>query len=221
MSFLGEDGDIHFDDEEHWTLNDPEDVGTDFMWTAVHEIGHALGVDHSTYSEAIMFPYYSGYKPNIKLSEDDIMAIQAKYGKYLIKLVYIFQHKKIILFFFRFRNKEQYFVVLITLSSHLDDNIVFFSIFAGGKPVTTKPPTLDPDSKFKGPSPCQESFEAVVHSNDGNTYFFKQPNFWTLDKYKRPLGARKIVDHWPGLRSKVNAAYTRRDGLTVFFKGRK
>jgi predicted Zn-dependent protease len=57
-------------------------VGTNFFWTAVHEIGHALGVDHSTYWDAIMYPYYTGYKPNLKLHEDDIMAIQAKYGKY-------------------------------------------------------------------------------------------------------------------------------------------
>jgi hypothetical protein len=76
---LGEDGDVHFDDEEHWTLDKPG-VGTDFMWTAVHEIGHAIGVDHSTYWDAIMYPYYTGYKPNLKLHEDDIMAIEAKYG---------------------------------------------------------------------------------------------------------------------------------------------
>ena len=56
-------------------------MGTNFFWTAVHEIGHALGVVHSTYWDAIMYPYYTGYKENLKLHEDDIMAIQAKYGK--------------------------------------------------------------------------------------------------------------------------------------------
>ena len=76
----GLDGDIHFDDEEHWTLNKPRE-GTNFFWTAVHEIGHAIGVEHSTYYDAVMYPYYTGYKPNLKLHEDDIMAIQAKYGK--------------------------------------------------------------------------------------------------------------------------------------------
>ena len=79
--FLGEDGDVHFDDEEHWTLDKP-DVGTDFMWTAVHEIGHAIGIDHSSDFDAIMYPYYTGYKPNLELQEDDVMAVQAKYGKF-------------------------------------------------------------------------------------------------------------------------------------------
>ena len=51
------------------------------MWTAVHEIGHAIGVRHSYYRDAIMYPDYTGYKPDLKLHEDDIMAIQAKYGK--------------------------------------------------------------------------------------------------------------------------------------------
>ena len=87
--------------------------------------------------------------------------------------------------------------------------------------VTNSPPTLDPEIQFSGPSPCDTSFDAVVRSGDGNTYFFKESHFWTLDKYDRPMGGRPIVDHWPGLRSKIQAAYTRRDGLTVFFKGKR
>jgi hypothetical protein len=99
---------------------------------------------------------------------------------------------------------------------------ILLSKFPGSQEVPTKPPTLHPSSKFNGPSPCGIKFDAVVQSSDGNTYFFKDPYFWTLDKYNRPLGGgRKIRDHWKGLHPRVQAAYTRRDGKTVFFKGRK
>ena len=75
---------------------------------------------------------------------------------------------------------------------------------------------------MQGPSPCNvDSFDAVFHSKDGNTYFFKEEYFWTLDKYDRMLGGRKIAEVWPKLRARVQAAYTRRDGKTVFFKGRR
>jgi hypothetical protein len=96
-----------------------------------------------------------------------------------------------------------------------------FSKFLGKKQDPTIPPKIDRSLKCSDPSPCKTSFDAVVHSSDGNTYFFKEPYFWTLDKYNRSLGGGKIVDHWPGLHPRVQAAYTRRDGKTVFFKGRK
>ena len=80
FTFSGEAGDIHFDDDEHWTIN-KETVGTNFVWAAVHEIGHAIGLQHSHNPKSIMIPQYPGYEANLKLYEDDIMAIQAKYGK--------------------------------------------------------------------------------------------------------------------------------------------
>jgi len=71
-------GNIHFDDSENWTLCST--MGINFFQVAVHEIGHSLGLKHSSVPTAVMFPTYQGYKPNFKLDRDDIDAIQKLYG---------------------------------------------------------------------------------------------------------------------------------------------
>lgn len=76
----GISGDIHFDDDEIWTING-ETGTTDYTWTALHEIGHALGLRHSREQDAVMWPWFTGYKPDTRLTQDDINGIQDIYGK--------------------------------------------------------------------------------------------------------------------------------------------
>jgi len=74
-------GDIHFDDDEDFTINGARPgYEVDLQWVATHELGHSLGLDHSSDQNDIMFPYYSGYKKDIKLSYDDKFGIQKLYG---------------------------------------------------------------------------------------------------------------------------------------------
>ncbi|XP_046847539.1 matrix metalloproteinase-15-like isoform X2 [Xenia sp. Carnegie-2017] len=75
----GLSGDIHFDDDEIWSLNGQQGT-TDFMWTSLHEIGHAIGLEHSERRDAIMWPWFEGYRANVKLKQDDINGIQSIYG---------------------------------------------------------------------------------------------------------------------------------------------
>jgi hypothetical protein len=74
-------GDVHFDDQDRWDL-----LGSltypDVLGGAVHELGHALGLDHSADPAAIMYPTFqrmqglgTGY-----LTADDIAGIRAIYG---------------------------------------------------------------------------------------------------------------------------------------------
>ncbi|MGB0716512.1 MAG: matrixin family metalloprotease [Phycisphaerae bacterium] len=74
-------GDCHFDEAELWTGdNDPSGSETRLLETAIHELGHGLGLAHSEDPEAIMFPNYDPFSPSLQLMPDDIAGIQSLYG---------------------------------------------------------------------------------------------------------------------------------------------
>lgn len=75
------DGDVQLDGAENWAVGTtvqrfPAQV---HLKTAVmHEVGHALGLEHSTKPSALMWTTYSGIR---SLTTDDIEGIQSLYGK--------------------------------------------------------------------------------------------------------------------------------------------
>ena len=67
-------GDIVFNDKQLWQVGGTFDIQT----VAIHEFGHALGLDHSLLSTADMYASYNVMKQN--LSADDTTGIQAVWG---------------------------------------------------------------------------------------------------------------------------------------------
>ncbi|KAJ7382091.1 hypothetical protein OS493_037060 [Desmophyllum pertusum] len=77
-AFSPESGTVHFDDDE--TFTDGVSSGTNLFSVALHEIGHLLGLRHSSKTSAIMHEIYKAYDPNMKLTDDDKHGINYLYA---------------------------------------------------------------------------------------------------------------------------------------------
>lgn len=67
------------DDDADWCVL--SGVSTNMLSVAAHEIGHALGISHSTERGSLMFAWYDSYNPVLTLHSDDIAAVQYLYGQ--------------------------------------------------------------------------------------------------------------------------------------------
>lgn len=84
-SFSPPSGQFHLDGDENWVVTG--DVRTSSLTTAVdlesvavHEIGHLLGLGHSSVEDSIMYPTISSRTKKVELADDDIQGIQVLYG---------------------------------------------------------------------------------------------------------------------------------------------
>lgn len=192
-------GDAHFDDEEYWTINSYS--GTNLFQVAAHELGHSLGLGHSSVRESLMAPFYQRYKPQFNLHKDDILGIQALYGKRTEAPPTLppFDDKP----------------VVPTQPSYVPEA-------PRANPTTTTTPrpfNFDP-SDSAGPDLCQDGkIDAVTRIADGSTYVFKGQWYYKVETTGLADGyPRRISPDWDGLPGDLDAALTWADGKTFFFK---
>ena len=69
---------MKFDTDEIW-ITDPSKKGTLLKNVAAHEIGHILGLSHSSVEGALMAPYYAVNVDRPQF-DDDVKRIQSLYG---------------------------------------------------------------------------------------------------------------------------------------------
>lgn len=82
-SFSPEIGRIHLDAAETWAVDfevTKSEVAVDLESVLTHEIGHLLGLSHSSVKEAVMYPSLRPRDKRADLNIDDIKGVQSLYG---------------------------------------------------------------------------------------------------------------------------------------------
>ncbi|KAK7331249.1 hypothetical protein VNO77_25469 [Canavalia gladiata] len=80
-TFPPPDGRLHVNEDKPWSDTIPiKGRYYDLVWVAMHEIGHLLGLDHSSHHHAIMYAYVDIGVNRRTLDGDDIASIQSLYS---------------------------------------------------------------------------------------------------------------------------------------------
>jgi len=82
-AFSPVNGRLHLDGEETWAVDfdrEKSKVAVDLESVASQEIGHVLGLAHSSVKEAVMYPSLGPRTRKVDLKVDDVEGVQALYG---------------------------------------------------------------------------------------------------------------------------------------------
>lgn len=207
-------GDIHIDADEDWNLKS-------FIGVVVHELGHSLGLSHSSDEEASMYAWYRGGKTDI--TQDDINGI---------KTIYPYPVKKQVLNTMQTLKKPLTFYP--TLIEYIPKNLSPPppppSTAATITTIATKMLHQLPQMSATNPSKpfvdkCKMAYDAVAVLR-GELFIFKDKYFWRLGRDERvdkqlyntnSFRIRSIWSSLPENLEKIDSVYQNKNGEIVFF----
>ncbi|PIO26798.1 Matrix metalloproteinase-9 [Aquarana catesbeiana] len=172
------------------------DRGYSLFLVAAHEFGHALGLEHSSIPDALMYPNYK-YESDFHLHSDDIEGIHYLYGAGTGPDPTPPKPTK----------KPKPTTPSPTTTA---------------TPTTTE--SVEPSDSPVDPTqdPCKvKEFDAIAELQ-GELHLFKDGLYWKLPASGPPKSSKKISDTWPELPAKIDAAFQDPQSKKIFFfSGRK
>lgn len=213
-------GDVHLDQDENWNLDDDVskkyDGSISVFYTLLHELGHSLGLGHSSLTNSIMFPWYLSSnaieRSQMDLFEDDILAIQEIYGK-------------------TERGRWGPTTIYKTTIRPSRTTIAKPTPRQNPNESTSSPaiqqsttPTLASNTKPQKPDTCNTSYDAIANIR-GELMIFKGRFMWRIDKngvmQGYPVEVHRMWSELPRDFTHIDAAFERKDGKIVIFLGKQ
>ncbi|CAB1416672.1 unnamed protein product [Pleuronectes platessa] len=214
-------GDIHFDDDEHFT-GPNAGSGISLLKVAVHEIGHVLGLPHIYRTGSIMQPSYLPHEAGFEMDWTDRKAIQHLYGACRGRFNTVFDWIR--------KEKTPYGEVAIRFNTYfMRDG--WYWLYENRTNRTRYGDPVALQAGWRG-LPV-DGIDACVHvwsRRRDDVYFFKGTRFWRYDSendkvFRQDLEGhrypRLISEGFPGVSGPIDSAfYDRRDSHIYFFKNK-
>uniref|UniRef100_A0A3Q4AFX9 Matrix metalloproteinase-9 n=1 Tax=Mola mola TaxID=94237 RepID=A0A3Q4AFX9_MOLML len=186
----------NYDNDNKWGFC--PDQGYSLFLVAAHEFGHALGLDHSSIREALMYPMYS-FVEDFSLHEDDIEGIHYLYGSKTGPV------------------PSPTPPIDPTTDSYPDPDETDATNEPEPTETTTTAQPVDPKKDA-----CKMTKFDTITTINGALYFFKDGNYWKMPGKNdaEPKGPFAISEKWPALPAVIDSAFE--DLLTkklYFFSG--
>nr|CBN81561.1 Matrix metalloproteinase-21 [Dicentrarchus labrax] len=212
-------GDIHFDDDEHFT-GPNAGSGISLLKVAVHEIGHVLGLPHIYRPGSIMQPSYLPHESGFEVDWTDRKAIQHLYGGCKGPFNTVFDWIR--------KEKTPYGEVVIRFNTYFMRG-GWYWLYENRNNRTRYGDPVALQIGWRGiPMEGVDAFVHVWSRKRDAVYFFKGTQFWRYDNENDQVFRqdaeghrypRLISEGFPGVFGPIDTAfYDRRDSHIYFFK---
>ncbi|KAK2876013.1 hypothetical protein Q8A67_020109 [Cirrhinus molitorella] len=213
-------GDIHFDDDEHFTVPNTGS-GISLLKVAVHEIGHVLGLPHIYRPGSIMQPSYLPQDAGFEIDWMDRKSIQNLYGVCKGRFSTVFDWIR--------KEQTPYGEVVVRFNTYfMRDG--WYWLYENRNNRTRYGDPVAVQVGWHGlPSSGVDAYVHVWNRKTDAVYFFKGVQYWRYDSENDQVITedsdgrsypRLISEGFPGVSGPVDTAYyDRRDAHIYFFKG--